>query len=422
MLTDLVAKKDALRTEMRAHLDKALHEKRELTPDETLRYDALDAQLKSVQGTLDRANTLGDLTPTPLMPPVLPVLHDRADVIEAEARVLAKDETFRSWVQKHQTKYVDDDGRLRLGSIMRAMIVGPRNDLERRALAEGADATGGITVPDLTSAAFIDRLRAALVVIRAGAVTVPLRSDITKMARLTTDPTAAWRAEAGPVAESDPALDGVTFAPKSLDVFFKVSRELVEDSLNIEDILEMALLRSFSVAVDAACLTGSGTSSQPLGLRGMTSVNQVVAGGGTTAAQLLGFEKPIDTLAALWGANVPTATAMLMAPRTLATLSKLRESATSGQQLIAPSVLTAFPWLQTTSIPINETQGASTTCSTLYLGDFSQMMLGVRTDMTIEVARELYRGNYQFGFFGHLRMDMQVKHQESFARLVGIMP
>jgi len=299
-------------------------------------------------------------------------------------------------------------------------VLGPRNEPERRALAEGADATGGITVPDLTSAEFIDRLRAAVVCMRAGARTVPLRSDVTKMARLTTDPTAAWRAEAGPVVESDPAFDGITFAPKSLDVFFKVSRELLEDSINIEQMLEQSLIRAFAVELDRVALFGTGTSSQPLGLRNMTSVNQVVMGGGTTAAQLLGFEKPIDALAALWTANVPGATAMLMAPRTLATLSKLRESATSGQQLIPPSVLTAFPWLQTTSIGIAETQGGTATCSTLFLGDFSRMLFGMRTEMTIEVARELFRGNYQYGFFGHLRADVQVEHQESFARLVGI--
>lgn len=416
MLKDLTAKKDSLASEMRALVDRAKAEQREFTPEENARFDALDADMTAIRGTLERAKKVDDL------PPVLPVVHDRAATDDgAEMRALGREETVRSWVEK-SSKYVDDFGRLRLGEVMRAMVTGPRTDLERRALAEGADSTGGITVPDLTSAEFIDRLRAAVVAIRAGARTVPLRSDVTKMARLTTDPTAAWRAEAGAVAESDPAFDGVTFAPKSLDVFFKVSRELVEDSVNIETALETALLRAFAVAVDAACFNGTGTSSQPLGLRNMTSVTQVVMGGGTTAAQLVGFEKVIDTLAALWTANVQTPTAMVLAPRSLATLAKLRESATSGQQLIPPSVLTAFPWLQTSSVPINETQGASTTCSTLYIGDFSAMMLGIRTEMQIEVARELYRGNYQFGFFGHLRMDVQVQHQESFARLVGIMP
>jgi hypothetical protein len=49
-------------------------------------------------------------------------------------------------------------------------------------------------------------------------------------------------------------------------------------------------------------------------------------------------------------------------------------------------------------------------------------MLGFRTGMQVEGARELYRGNYQYGFVGHLRMDMQVTDPESFGRLIGINP
>ena len=48
------------------------------------------------------------------------------------------------------------------------------------------------------------------------------------------------------------------------------------------------------------------------------------------------------------------------------------------------------------------------------------MMLGFRTQMQVEVARELYRGNYQAAYFGHLRFDMQLTHPESFGRLIGI--
>jgi HK97 family phage major capsid protein len=73
-------------------------------------------------------------------------------------------------------------------------------------------------------------------------------------------------------------------------------------------------------------------------------------------------------------------------------------------------------------MPITETQGTATDASSLFIGDFTQLMLGFRTQMQVEVARELYRGAYQFGYFGHLRMDVQVTHPESFARLIGIIP
>src|SRR5262245_57383433 len=121
-------------------------------------------------------------------------------------------------------------------------------------------------------AQWIDRLRAALVVVQAGAVTVPLRSDTTKIARLLTDPTAAWRSENAAVAESDPVLEAVTFTPRSLDVFFKTSRELIEDSVNAAEILEATLVRSFAVEVDRVCLHGTSTPPQPRGLRTTTGV------------------------------------------------------------------------------------------------------------------------------------------------------
>ncbi|MGH7392756.1 MAG: phage major capsid protein, partial [Candidatus Rokuibacteriota bacterium] len=87
-----------------------------------------------------------------------------------------------------------------------------------------------------------------------------------------------------------------------------------------------------------------------------------------------------------------------------------------------PPVLADLPFLQTANVSITETQGTANNASTLFVGDWPMLMLGVRTEMTVEVARELFRGNYQYGFFGHLRMDMQVTHPESFGRLIGIIP
>jgi hypothetical protein len=42
--------------------------------------------------------------------------------------------------------------------------------------------------------------------------------------------------------------------------------------------------------------------------------------------------------------------------------------------------------------------------------------------MTVEVARELFRSNYQYAFFSHLRFDMQVTHPQSFGRLICVIP
>ena len=352
------------------------------------------------------------------IPPVPPVMTDRATPDDAEVRVLGRGDSFRAWVEE-RTEHPKEYGRVRLGDVLRAMITGARNDLEKRVLSEGTDSAGGFTVPDILMARWIDRLRAALAVVRAGAQTVPLTSDTVKIARLLADPTAAWRSENAAVAESDPTFEAVTFAPKSLDVFTKVSRELLEDSVNIADMLEASLVRSFAVEVDRVCLFGTGTPPQPRGLRTTTNVNQVSQG--VNGLALTNYDPILDLLALLWGANVTAVNTAIMAPRTLATLSKLKE-ATTNAPLARPAVLADWQFLMTSNISITETQGTAVNASTLYMGEWSQMMLGFRTEMTVEVARELFRGNYQYGFFGHLRMDMQVTHPESFGRLIGIIP
>jgi HK97 family phage major capsid protein len=135
-------------------------------------------------------------------------------------------------------------------------------------------------------------------------------------------------------------------------------------------------------------------------------------------AALTSYDPILDLLALLWSKNVTAVDTAIMAPRTAATLAKLKE-ATTNAPLARPAVLADWRVLMSANVSITETPG---TASTLYMGDFSQMMLGFRTQMQVEIARELFRGSYQFGYFGHLRFDMQVTHPESFGRLIGIIP
>ncbi|MGH7393941.1 MAG: phage major capsid protein, partial [Candidatus Rokuibacteriota bacterium] len=306
------------------------------------------------------------------VPPVPPVVTGRAAPDAGEVRVLGRTDSFRAWVEE-RSKHPKEFGELRLGDVLRALITGPRTELEKRVLSEGTDSAGGFSVPDILMARWIDRLRNALVIVRAGAVTVPLTSDVVKIARLAADPTAAWRAENAAVAESDPTFEAVTFAPKSLDVFTKVSRELLEDSINIGEMLEVTLVRSFAVEVDRVCLHGTGTAPQPRGLRNITGLNEVSQG--TNGAALTSYDPIINLLEALWTDNVTAIGAAIMAPRTLATIAKLKE-ATTNAPLARPPVLADLPFLQTANVSITETQGTANNASTLFVGDWPMLMLG----------------------------------------------
>ena len=89
-----------------------------------------------------------------------------------------------------------------------------------------------------------------------------------------------------------------------------------------------------------------------------------------------------------------------MAPRTLGHHREVQGSDHAIAPLARPPVLGGLAFLMTANVPITETQGVASPASTLFMGDWSQMMLGFRTQMQVEVARELFRGNYQYGYFG----------------------
>ena len=87
-----------------------------------------------------------------------------------------------------------------------------------------------------------------------------------------------------------------------------------------------------------------------------------------------------------------------------------------------PAMVARVPMLHTTSAPIAEIQGTATNASSIIYGDFSQMFIGVREVITIQMLHELYASEGAIGLAVHARMDVQLAHKESFSRLKGIKP
>lgn len=82
-------------------------------------------------------------------------------------------------------------------------------------------------------------------------------------------------------------------------------------------------------------------------------------------------------------------------PRTAGALDRLED--TTGQPLQPPESFRALRRFTTTASPINQVQGSATNASDAIVGDFSQLLIGVRTEMRIEVSREAPDGAGSFG-------------------------
>lgn len=85
-----------------------------------------------------------------------------------------------------------------------------------------------------------------------------------------------------------------------------------------------------------------------------------------------------------------------------------------------PTMLDELPFLATNQVPINLTQGTSNDASDAFIADWSQLMVGVRTQLIIEPLRKRYADNGQLGFIAWWRGDIAVARAAAFAVIVGI--
>jgi HK97 family phage major capsid protein len=318
--------------------------------------------------------------------------------------LLAPNESVRDYMQSKGM--VERNGPLdglSVGAYLRAMVVGAKTEQEKRALSEGSDGAGGYTVPDILFPQIVDNLRSAQVCVKAGAKTLVLESDQNRIATLLTDPVAAWRAENAPVAESDPTFGAIDLKPETLAVFCKVSVELLEDSVNIERMLQSAFTGALAVELDRVALRGNGVSNEPLGLTGLGINHQPALG------PFSDYDPLVDGQALTWAANEQVTSAVIMSPVNYATLVKLREVPT-GQYLRRPSSLENVPFLQTTGMDDD----------TAILGNFARLIIGIRTQIKIIILRELFMGNMQYAYMAYLRADVGVENAGSFTRVTNL--
>ncbi|SLJ92871.1 phage major capsid protein [Novosphingobium mathurense] len=304
-----------------------------------------------------------------------------------------------------------------MGELLEGMLLGTKRQEVRNALESGTDTAGGYTVPEHITREFIDRLRAKSTFIQAGARTMMLEGT-TRMVRLDGEPTATWRGENDSIGDEDIVLGAITMTPKSLSTLVKVPYELLQDSVNVAEILSRALTAALSTELDRACLLGSGSSNEPLGLFTTPNINSVSMG--TNGAVPTDWDDWLDMLYEMEVDNAAAPTAAIWHPRTARTYRKLKDG--NNNPLSMPSPIDTLPKLSTTSIPIDQTQGTATDASTVFMGNFSEAIVGMREQLTIIRLDQTYAANGQIGFWARLRADVGFAHGQSFCKLIGITP
>jgi HK97 family phage major capsid protein len=120
--------------------------------------------------------------------------------------------------------------------------------------------SGSAVVPTVWATDIIDRARHLAAVTRAGAQTVPMDAKTVQIGRLTTDPTAAFRAEGSTVTASDPVFDNVTLDAKTMSALVVGSMEWFQDAPNVDEVVSQAIAKAIALQLDLVALFGGVTT------------------------------------------------------------------------------------------------------------------------------------------------------------------
>ena len=317
---------------------------------------------------------------------------------------------------------VESAERPRLSEFMRG-VAGMQVSPEIKTLVTGTDASGGYATPS----ALLPDILAALVpqssLLQAGARVVlidTLAAKSHRIAGINAIPTAAWRAEAGTVATSEPTFRAIDLVARSLAFQFKVSRELLADSSNIDDALALAIAQAFAKELDRVGLRGSGTPPEPRGILNTVGIQAVTNGVNGASLATTAYANLVSAMQAIRTADGPMPTAAIMSPRSSAVLAGLLD--TTNQPRQAPAMLAPWQMIDTSQIPINLTVGSSSDCSEIYVADFTNFVYYMRETPSFRVVDQLYAGTGEVGFIAHARVDVACLYPAAFAVVTGVRP
>ena len=142
-----------------------------------------------------------------------------------------------------------------------------------------ATAAGNLVGTVLDQGNFIDALRKSLKVFELGAtilsgnvgnLDVPCQSDLTST---------YWVAEGSNITQSNATFDKISLTPKTVGALSSCTRiQALQATPDLEQLVRNDLTNVLAQAIDSACIQGTGSNSQPMGILNVSGVNSVAGG------------------------------------------------------------------------------------------------------------------------------------------------
>lgn len=245
------------------------------------------------------------------------------------------------------------------------------------------DSQGGFVLPAAQSAEWLKVARDSTIVAnQCRLVELPNGSD-TKFAGINTDPTATWSGEGGSISEGEIVFQGITLRPKRVASYLKLSMELARAPNALAEIGK-SLRFSVAQALDKSILTGDG-DVEPRGLDNLDNIGSEDKSGAAVTID--------DVIGGYWRIrknNGPDKVSLIMNGQQSEVFSKKKDG--EGRYVLSSPGGLPDIWQSIRRYSTEVIDTDTSNYSTVYMGNFSESLLGHVPEVEILISKEAYDG------------------------------
>lgn len=265
------------------------------------------------------------------------------------------------------------------GRLIEVGLLGGRanpSEREMRLHYESLNSAGGLLVPTQLAAQVADLVANESVLLRAGARRFEMSSDHVQFVKIDGVPSFSTKSEGSAFSETSTTFGAATVTAHTIGATARLSLELVQDSPNVAQAIEQAFVSALATRIDYLGIRGSG-SAEPMGLVNNPAIS--------TDSAISHWDDLLDAMSELEAANAGGRWALLLPPGLNNTLRQLKtgDGSNSAEQYLAPPPdVAALRKFVSNQIPTG----------TAILGDLSQLILGVRLDVQVDMSQDAVIG------------------------------
>ena len=295
-----------------------------------------------------------------------------------------------------------DAAAAKLGRQSRGITI-PQDVLRRDLNVGAATAGGNLVATELDAGSFIDLLRNASALDQAGATVLTGLTGNVAIPRQSGASTAYWVAESGSPTESQQTVDQVSLVPRTVAAYTDFSRRLmVQSSIDVENMVRNDLAQVIALKIDAAGLYGTGSNSEPLGLKFTTGIaTEDFANDAPTFAEVVAMESDVATANALLGSPV-----YLMNAAMRGNLKTTKKDAGSGIFLMEGGEVNGYTGVLSNQVASND----------LWFGNFADLIIGYFSGLDLMVDPYTHSTSGTVRVVAMQDCDIAIRHPESFCR------